>query len=333
MKPFKLSLILPFLLPIILILLPLPIQKSISEFCTPSFILHRRHSEPIPEEQLQETVSWSEEQEALKALSLAEMESFCKDKHILFAPVVMRSETSWNSFLWIYPQEEELALMQINCPVVSGRALIGIIDYKGKKNCRVRLITDPDLHVAVRAVRGDNSYSNQIESIQALIEAKPDLLEKPEHGKALDKLLTLLKTKTAGEKPLHLAKGEISGLTQNSEGHPLLRGEGFQYDFGDLHGASSDLRSSKTALILPHDLLVTSGLDGIFPEGLAVGEVDTVFPLMEGATSYQILIRPALDPRSSPKWVAVLPKNCMQEENEPQQEDFYSQIIQEEGIQ
>lgn len=287
------------------------------------------HNEPIPVEDLKESISWKIEQETQKEIALLEMESLCSENQILIAPVVMRSETAWNSFLWIYPQEKDLEHIQINCPVIAGKALLGIIDYKGLKNCRVRLITDPDLHIAVRAMRGKSAYSTQIESIQSLVHASPDILEKAEHSKALDKLLTILKTKTDECTPQYLAKGEISGLTQDSEGRPLLRGEGFQYDFRDLHGASIDLRSSKTPLILPQDILITSGLDGIFPEGLFVGQVDSVSPLMEGATSYQILARPTIDPRSSPKWVGILAKNPIQDEDDPQQEDLYIQIIQE----
>ena len=73
---------------------------------------------------------------------------------------------------------------------------------------------------------------------------------------------------------------------------------GFNYDFPDQDGPARDLRTgeiigSKKAqvgipLLKEGDLLITSGLDGIFPVGLEVAVVTKVECLREGACAYEI---------------------------------------------
>lgn len=260
---------------------------------------------------------------------------------IIMAPVAMINETSWNRFMWVAPKPEDTAHIQINCPVVVGTTLIGVIDYVGRSCCRIRMIGDPDLHIAVRSVRGKNFHEQNISSIQTLIRNKPELLEKPERAKILDTLLEHLKGQLSWVSPHYLLKGEICGIDVDSDGEPIYKGNGFQYDFSDSHGHAHDLRSGIDVgqhhqgnvklqpLILPGDILISSGLDGLIPEGLFVGEVKVVHPLMEGSTAYGISVRPAFDPRMSPKWVAILPLNPIQEEEMPKQDDIILQIISE----
>jgi hypothetical protein len=98
----------------------------------------------------------------------------------------------------------------------------------------------------------------------------------------------------------YLAKGELQGCS-----HPLwrargqkLKGIGFNYDFADEEGPARDLRTgeavsatshkNKQALIQEGDLLVTTGWDGLFPEGLEVAVVSKVHCLKEGASSYSL---------------------------------------------
>ena len=96
---------------------------------------------------------------------------------------------------------------------------------------------------------------------------------------------------------LHLAKGEIRGNLVS----PLLDGFGFNYDFADSYGEARDLRTGeplqkkgkRLPLVQKGDLLQTSGLDGIFPEGLHVAQVESIAPLQEGAFSYELSARPA----------------------------------------
>jgi len=89
---------------------------------------------------------------------------------------------------------------------------------------------------------------------------------------------------------LFLAKGELHGSSLplwRARGQ-LLVGMGFNYDFADREGSSRNLRQQDPPLIQEGDLLVTSGLDGIFPPGLEVARVISVGLLREGETSYTL---------------------------------------------
>lgn len=88
-----------------------------------------------------------------------------------------------------------------------------------------------------------------------------------------------------------LAKGELYGSASSplwQRGSLLLQGRGFNYDFEDAEGPSHDLRSKEPVLIKQMDLLVTTGLDGLFPAGLAVARVKEIAPLKEGDYAYSL---------------------------------------------
>jgi rod shape-determining protein MreC len=184
------------------------------------------------------------------------------------ASVIYRDPTSWSSSLWIRVGEAENRLLgeQIvakNSPVISGSHLLGVIDYVGKHQSRVRLITDSGVVPAVRVLRG-------------------------------------------GE--VCLAKGEVHGSSSSlwRSRNPTLKGIGFNYEYADERGFARDLQG-ETSLIAEGDLLITSGLDGVFPEGLVVGQVIAVEPLKEGAYAYELTARPALGHINEVKTVFVLP--------------------------
>lgn len=189
---------------------------------------------------------------------LARTEIKLADKqHILAAKVIFRSFDSWNSSLWINKGAADNgvpATIVKNSPVVVGKSIVGVIDYVGKHQSRVRLITDSGLTPSVRAVRG--------------------------------------------EEPIYLAKGELQGSSgplwrRRSQ---VLRGTGFNYDFADDKGEARDLRTgqiagkpnSATALIKVDDVLVTTGMDGIFPEGWQVATVTKIEVLKEGDYCYEL---------------------------------------------
>ncbi|MFV0340906.1 MAG: rod shape-determining protein MreC [Parachlamydiaceae bacterium] len=194
------------------------------------------------------------------------------------AKVIFRPLNSWTSTLIVQAGEadnERLGRKAIgkNSPVVIGNKVVGIIDQVGKKESLVRLITDSGLHLAVRAKRG----------------------------------------------PQLLAKGEITG-----EGRPFLRGKrmllsgsGFNYDFPDQEGPARDLRSGApihgspsdmpTPVLLPNDLLVTTGMDGIYPKGLEVGYVKKIHALKEGDYSYDLDASPAVNNLENLNLVFILP--------------------------
>jgi cell shape-determining protein MreC len=55
------------------------------------------------------------------------------------------------------------------------------------------------------------------------------------------------------------------------------------------------------------DLLITTGMDGIFPMGLRVGIVSQVMPLQEGACSYEISAKTTCGNLDHLSYLTVLP--------------------------
>lgn len=202
--------------------------------------------------------------------------------HASLARVIFRSPNSWYSSLWINLgslDNEKLKYNAIgkNSPVLIGNSIIGVIDYVGKKQSRVRLITDSALSPSVRALRREN---NQVH---------------------------------------YLAKGEIRGA-----GYPLFRsngnllfGIGFNYDFADDKGPARDLRTGEPAdpqeklpklpLLKVDDLLVTTGMDGVFPPDLQVGTITKIYPLKEGDYYYELEALPCCGNLDDISLVFVLP--------------------------
>ncbi|MCB1136227.1 MAG: hypothetical protein KDK78_08170 [Chlamydiia bacterium] len=181
---------------------------------------------------------------------------------LLPANVIARDRAQWTNCMWVDAGTNTGSpLLQKGSPVVVGSHLIGVIDYVGKRQSRVRLISDPSLVPSVRILR----YA--------------------EDGTAQ-----------------YLAKGELQGLKRDQVTDTLLRGVGFNYDFGDCYGPARDLLSGRpvgqnegepTSLARAGDLLVTTGMDGLFPEGLQVATVEKVMPLKPGAYSFSLLARPS----------------------------------------
>jgi rod shape-determining protein MreC len=190
----------------------------------------------------------------------------------LLARVVYRCPISWNSSLWINVgekdnEESEKKLIAKNSPVVLGTSLIGVVETVQTGRSQVRLITDPDLTPSVRALRSDESGN-----------------------------------------PLYLAKGELHGSAKifwRSRGSTLI-GEGFNYDYDDNYGPAKDLRSNP-AILKVGDLLVTTGMDGIFPAGLHVARVTKIQSLREGDYYYEIEAIPTAESIEELSLVHVLP--------------------------
>ena len=226
------------------------------------------------------------------------------------AKVVFREPATWSSTVWINLGERDnqktgKEIIGKNSPVLIGTSVVGIVEYVGPYQSRVRLITDSRLVPSVRAVRGGEQNRYLLEHLNSLLfalEAREDLaLLSPQERQPLTQSLYHLKRSLLEQSgDSYLAKGELRGT-----GNPLwrsrgqvLRGIGFNYDFSDEEGPARDLRSGEpyasskkgetVQLIHPGDLLVTTGLDGTFPPGLRVAIVSTVQTLKEGASSYEI---------------------------------------------
>lgn len=200
--------------------------------------------------------------------------------HLFHLParVIYRPLNAWNSSLWIDKGEKDNSLLgrvviAKNSPVVIGPSVVGVVDFVGEKQSRVRLITDSGLNLSVRVKRG--------------------------------KWL--------------LAKGEMIGMSDAlSRTHRnRLKGVGFNYDFADREGPARDLRTGAPleqnalfptqALVKLDDLIVTTGMDGVFPPNLNVGTVKKIAPLKEGDFAYDLEIEPSLKDLNSLLLVFVLP--------------------------
>lgn len=213
------------------------------------------------------------------------------------AKVIFREPSSWSSCLWINVGEKDnekigQTIVAKNSPVLLGTTIIGVIEHVDSRRSRVRLITDARLAPSVRAVRGKEQNRFLLEHLESLIFAlqlRDDLFESPQGNEALAAQLHQLKNHLLQQSGnFYLAKGVLHGT-----GNPLwrsrgqvLRGVGFNYDFPDKESPSRDLRSAE--LLRQGDLLVTTGLDGVFPPGFKIAIVSSVQTLKEGASSYEI---------------------------------------------
>ncbi|HEY4255565.1 MAG TPA: rod shape-determining protein MreC [Chlamydiales bacterium] len=229
----------------------------------------------------------------------------------LFGRIIYRDPSAWSSSVWINIGEENnisygQTIVAKNSPVVSGACLVGVVEYVGKQESRVRLITDSGLKTAVRAVRGS---IQERETVALIHQLKERLQKHPEwkNDSALENLRKLEAKIPIGWKDTYLAKGEVHGSSspyfRTLKSH--LKGIGFNCEFPDEEGPMRDLRTG--AIIQEGDLLLTSGLDGVFPPGLKVAVVNRIEPLREGAFSYELEATPAAGNLSDISSVFVLP--------------------------
>ncbi len=244
------------------------------------------------------------------------------------AKVIFRQPASWSSSVWINVGEKENIRLQKeivckNSPVVLGSSIVGVVEYVGHSQSRVRLLTDSSLVTSVRAVRGELQNRSLIEPLETLLfslESRSDLFASDEERQTALQLLSLLKKNLLNQSgDLYLAKGELKGSSAPlwRSRSPLLKGVGFNYDFSDEEGPARDLRSgdpqgrsgngSSVRLLQPGDLLVTTGLDGLFPAGFQVARVSSVQMLKEGASSYEIQAVPTGGDLEALSHVFVLP--------------------------
>lgn len=225
------------------------------------------------------------------------------------AKVIFREPASWSSTLWINLGEKDnekigKKIIGKNSPVLLGTSIVGVVEYVGRNQSRVRLITDSRLAPSVRACRGKEQNRFLLEHLETLIfslELRDDLFSSHEEAAQIQQQLNRLKNtllQRAGN--LYLAKGELHGTSKPlwRSRSRILKGVGFNYDYPDQEGPARDLRSGApydtlrkgeaVPMLCPGDLLVTTGLDGVFPPGFRVAIVSTVQTLKEGASSYEL---------------------------------------------
>jgi rod shape-determining protein MreC len=233
------------------------------------------------------------------------------------AQVAYRDPSSWSSSLWVNVGEENnravgKRVIAKNSPVLADGALVGVVEYVGEKQARVRLITDSGLSPAVRVSRGglqNRELAHQLHSLMKQLEKRDDLFTSAvEKENFMGQLQGLTKKTGIQWEDGYLAKGEVHGSSApfwRSRG-PLLRGIGFNFDYPDDEGPSRELRGG-VPILKEGDLLVTSGLDGVFPPGLHVGTVAKIDPLKEGSYSYEIDVRPSASNLNDLHTLFILP--------------------------
>lgn len=239
-----------------------------------------------------------------------------REEQYLFARVIFREPTTWSSSVWIDRGNDDnrrfgRTIIAKNSPVVFGSVAIGVIEEVKEQRSRVRLITDASLAPSVRAVRfqqQDGPFLDALSRMQEMLSMRKDLVEKfPGLVRETEGALEQTKESIYG---LFLAKGEIYGSSYPvwRSRSSVLKGVGFNYEFADDEGGAYGIHEKmETPLLKEGDLLVTTGLDGIFPAGLSVAHVTKIFPLKEGAFVYDLEAKSAAGDLNNLKFVQVLP--------------------------
>lgn len=245
------------------------------------------------------------------------------------ARVIFREPIAWSSHFWLNVGEKEneglgSTVVAKNSPVVIGDRVVGLVDEVSSHKCRVRLITDSGIACSVRAIRGgqqDRLLSTEIDTLLSHLTIREDLWKDENDRKnSLLQLAAIKNRLDGGARDEYMAKGELfgSGGALWREHSDILKGVGFNYDFADLEGPERDLRSGTPVgseamaayLLKVGDLLVTTGMDGLFPPDFKVAVVTKIFPLREGGCSYEIEARSVVENLHEIKEVFVLPPLC-----------------------
>lgn len=241
--------------------------------------------------------------------------------------VIYRAPASWNSSLWLDVgtndnEQHGRIIVASKSPVLKDGALVGVVDYVGEHECRVRLLTDAGLVPAVRVARGslhDHWLAQHAHLLKRQLLQRDDLLDFASKDTFLSTLSQLTYNLESNASSWLLAKGELHGAS-----HPLwrapgltLKGIGFNYDFSDEEGPARNLYSGvphgevsaagPLPLVKVKDLLITSGYDGVFPAGLPVAEVSSIAPLGEGDYFYELQAIPCAGNLLDIDAVLVLP--------------------------
>ncbi|MDR3625078.1 MAG: rod shape-determining protein MreC [Chlamydiales bacterium] len=243
------------------------------------------------------------------------------------ADVIYRATSTWDNTLWINVGEktnEKLGRLVVskNSPVIIHNAVVGLVDYVGENASMVRLITDHSVHPSVRVARGGVENRPLLQAINTLVDAlkkRTDLLADRKDNEILIQNLQILQRNAREPLPsYYFAKGDLCGACRpkyRSLGY-VLKGVGFNYDYDDEEGPARDLRTGKlasslttssTPIIQVGDLLVTTGMDGVFPAGLDVAEVTSIQMLKEGDFAYEIEATPKAFQLDQLQRVFVLP--------------------------
>jgi rod shape-determining protein MreC len=242
--------------------------------------------------------------------------------------VIFRSLDTWNSFLWINvgsadnPSPPEKQIIAKNSPAVVGNSIVGVVDYVGPHQSRICLITDSRITPSVRAVRGgvkEMAVGDHLDVVLNAFRRKNNQWMQEHERQTLIKMLKNIKSAMRpGGQSWYLAKGELEGSVQPSgrTSGQILRGTGFNYDFSDEEGSGRDLRTGNLVdnpqdkpvpILKINDLLVTTGMDGIFPPDFKVATVTKIDLLKEGDYYYELEAEPTAGHLDNLSLLFILP--------------------------
>lgn len=228
------------------------------------------------------------------------------------ARVLAREPGAWNRFLWVDAGREtvgEEGPLQKQSPVVFGDAVVGVVEYVGRKQSLVRLITDPQCSLAVQVAKeGPQGIQVASKRLQSLLRNSTQIDD------SLRRALQPLLMQLSHEHQNKVAwRGSLRGAGSTGGGPVCLLGEFYpsesrrpaNKEFAPLEVEERELRPAAGAL------LVTTGLDGIFPAGLKVGYIESLpagdevpSGLLGPAPTFMAL--PAVESLDDVQWLTIL---------------------------
>lgn len=210
--------------------------------------------------------------------------------------VIFRDPAHWGSSCWINIGKRQG--VKKNSPVVCGKVVVGLVDFVGEAQSRVRFITDVGIKPSVMAVRGEiqtwvvkdqlRTLARNVANLPASAFADSDKQEALHLLQALEDSLSLSEQNDFALRGIVCGRGDPIWKPEAS----ILSGS----DFGFVDGKTIEVG----------DVLVTTGLDGVFPPGLLVATVNEVLPKSEGSCSLKIKAQ-SLAPDCSTVDFLVLP--------------------------
>lgn len=222
------------------------------------------------------------------------------------ARVIYRDPALWSSSLWVNVGEttnkalEKKAIAK-NSPVLADGFLVGLVEFVGENQSRIRLITDSGLCPSVRVCRGSFQNRELARGVDALLK----ILGKREDQTSLVHELQAFKQSLKIDwEDGYLAKGEVHGSSSSfwRSRSPTLKGIGFNYEPTDPSRLATNIAPLKEG-----DLLVTTGLDGVFPPDIAVATVAYVEPRHPGSYAYEIEALPLATNMNDLQTLFILP--------------------------
>lgn len=208
-------------------------------------------------------------------------------EHIV-TKMIFQPTAPWGNTVWVdvgYKTSPLPIGLQRNCPVLSGDVAVGLVDFVGAYASRVRLLSDPLVHPAVQIRRQGvdiHGVQRAVSFLQETLKKHPDIMPSRKAARALFKLLSCCPCHLSDDKSTRFARGELQGAEKMTD-PSMWKGVGFALEI------SADGKGGVPIRV--GDVLETSGLDGLFPQGLIVAKVTSVAPTEEGATTFHILAR------------------------------------------